>query len=372
LADYDTFTKLLDITATGKHAMSTRSQRIIFQVSFVLAGCIFIEIALRFMGYQPGDLKPNWLWFKPVDSLYVIHDFYTNEKGIQVADKSYWAGRLEINSEGFRGKEFSQLDSTHEKVMFIGDSFTWGLSANPLNSSFCDILQRKEPYNIINLGIPAADPAQYCRIAETYIPQLKPDLVFVVFYAGNDIMINDRKLEPYKGDFYWTNAGAIETEIDGCHFSSPQEAYKYLVNEKYYLRKPRHWYESLINKSALLSRLYSVKFRIKEKLDYERARKDSHITAKYLHRIKAVADENHVAVKFLFIPERKDAGESEEHYRSRYASLMADDSLKADWLVPTPEKKHYVPDPDGHLNNSGHSYYAAYIEKFLSGYFNGK
>ena len=202
--------------------MNVQAKRTLFQVCFIAIACIAIEISLRFMGYPPGDLRPNWLWFRPVDSLYVIPDFYTNERGLLVASKDYWSKEdIYINNDGFRGGDFEKLDSTRarKRILFIGDSFTWGMSASPFqDSSFCDILGRDSAFEVINTGIPAADPPQYLKIAETYIPQLKPDFVFVVFFEGNDLMKEERKVTPGRQFYYWTNAGAVLADIDGRHY----------------------------------------------------------------------------------------------------------------------------------------------------------
>lgn len=353
--------------------MKLPGKRFVFQVGFVLVACIIIELILRAMGYLPGDLRPNWLWFQPVDSLYVIHDFYTNDKGLLVAEHDYWKKEgIYINNDGFRGKEFSDLDtaSGKRKILFIGDSFTWGMSASPFqDSSFCDILGRDKNYEVINAGIPAADPPQYLKIAETYIPQLKPDFVFVVFFEGNDLMKEDRAVIPNRQFYYWTNAGAVLADIDGHHFQDAQSAYDYLANEKYFLKQPNKWYEVVISKSALLSRLYAGKFRVEEKLKFEKARKDCSLTKKYFARILKVAKQSNVPIRIAVIPDSKHADMSIEDYRSYYSDFFNDESVKAGWLIWENKKDYFKPNPDGHLNNVGHNLYASRIKSFLDNYF---
>jgi hypothetical protein len=353
--------------------MSPSAKRILFQLGFVAVACTVIEGCLRFMGYPPGDLRPNWLWFQPVDSLYVIHDFYTNDKGLLVASKEYWSKqKININSDGFRGKEFSELDFTGKKkrLLFIGDSFTWGMSASPFqHNSFCDIIGRDSAFEVINTGIPAADPPQYLKIAETYIPTLKPDFVFVIFFEGNDIMKEDRIVTPGRQFYYWTNAGAILADMDGHHFQTAKEAYDYLSNEKYFLKFPKKWYEVIISKSALLSRLYAGKYRVEEKLNFERLRKNTSLTKKYLTAIKAVADKNGVPLKIVVIPDRKHANMNVDDYREYYSDLLNDKRLKESWLIFENTKQYFRPNPDGHLNNDGHKAYAEKITSFIQSYF---
>ncbi len=346
--------------------MSEKKKRILFQLSFLLISFLSIEFILRAKGYAPGDLKPNWMNFKPVDSLYTISDFVTNSEGILVANVSRMKlQQIAVNNEGFRTKEFSEIDTTKKKLLFIGDSFTWGLSAHPFDSCFADILQRETNFEIINLGIPATDPPQYFELAKKYVPLLKPDFVFIAFFMDNDLMRFDRKIFANEPLYFLTNAGAILADIDGRHFHTAPQAYNYCVNERYFLRHPKNFLEKLISKSALLSRLYSVKFRIDEKLQFMRTAKDSHITKKYLRGINRIAEENKVLLKFVLIPARNEADFSLEKYRTRYADLLNDDVLETSWLTFQNCSSNFTEYPDAHLNNRGHRVYADSIKQFL-------
>ena len=68
--------------------MRRKIKLISFQVMLLLAMLVIVEIAMRTMGYSPGDMRPNWLNFRPVDSLYLIPDFYVNHDGILIADRA--------------------------------------------------------------------------------------------------------------------------------------------------------------------------------------------------------------------------------------------------------------------------------------------
>lgn len=354
--------------------MSNRLKLILFQIVFVGTSVIVIEIVLRQVGYRPGDLKPNWLNFHPVDSLYVIHDYYTNSKGILVADSNFWAERnVHINEGGFRSPDFSKIDSSKKKILFIGDSFTWGMTAEPVvGNCFVDLIRSETNFEVINLGIPAADPMQYEALAKEYIPKLNPDLVVVVFFMGNDLMKQERTIIPNEPFYYYTNAGALLADIDGIHFKTAQAAYNYFVNDKYYLHQPKNIFETLVAKSSLLSRLYSVRFRIAEKIEYEKLVKDSGITRKHLTSIKSIAAQNKTLIKFLLIPEIKEADMLVDDYKKKYAALLQDSALNKDWLFPQNVKLNFNDYPDAHLNNNGHRFYADYLKDFLETVFNSK
>ena len=345
-------------------------KRIPFQSAFLIISFLVIEIVLRFVGYKPGDISPGWMNFKPVDSLYVISDFKTNAEGILIADSNTMkVSNTVVNSDGFRTKEFAAIDSTKKKVLFTGDSFTWGLSAKPLSNCFVDLIRTETNYEVINLGIPATDPPQYLALAQKYIPALKPDMVFIVFFMWNDLMQNDRKVSPDEPIYFMTNAGALLADIDGKQFHTAQAAYDYCVNQKYFLQNPHNTFEWAISKSALLSRLYSVRFRLEEKLRYEKTVNDSYITKKYLQGIKKTADENKVPVKFVLIPAKNEADLDLEKYKQRYNSLLGDADLKNNWLLLTNSPSYFTEYPDAHLNNKGHRVYADSLKQYLNNYF---
>lgn len=98
-----------------------------------------------------------------------------------------------INSDGFRSITFKNYNTAKTKVLLLGDSFTWGNAASNLTSSFADLLAAKG-YVVFNTGISGADPAQYQAIARQYIPLLKPDIIIVNFFMGNDIMYSKRPI----------------------------------------------------------------------------------------------------------------------------------------------------------------------------------
>jgi hypothetical protein len=354
--------------------MRSRVKLISFQLLLLFFLLAAVEIGLRRMGYSPGDMRPNWINFHPVDSLYVIPSFYVNHDGILVADSALLAAEhCVINHDGFRSPDFNKIDSTKKKILFIGDSFTWGLSAMPVTDHcFVDLVRNETSFEVINLGIPATDPPQYEALAAKYIPRFKPAITFVVFFMGNDLLTEDRKVIPDEPFYYYTNAGAISADIDGIHFKSAAAAYNYGMNERYFLHHPKNVFEWVISKSALLSRLYSVKYRIKEKMEYEAVVKDSRVTKKYLKQIQQIAAQNNVPVKFLLVPEYKDADKALDSYVEKYRDILLDKDLKSDWLMLPNSKANFNNYPDGHLNNKGHRYYADFLKNYLEQFFEEK
>ncbi len=129
-----------------------------------------------------------------------------------------------VNEDGFRSIAFRQYPTAKKKVLLIGDSFTWGHSTSKKSYSFADELLAKD-YVVYNAGMTATDVAQYLAVAKQYIPVLKPDVVIVNFYLGNDVTFYKREVKPFTPIFYPTNAGILMACPQGKYFENAQEAY---------------------------------------------------------------------------------------------------------------------------------------------------
>jgi hypothetical protein len=327
-----------------------------------------IELGLRLTNHQPGNLTPNWANFKPVDSLIEYHHFYTDSNGLIVANKSYFdTVHININTDGFRTPEWSSIDTSKKTDLFIGDSFTWGLSANPITACFVDLVRNQSSNNTVNLGIPVADPLQYALLAKQYIPKFKPQHVFVMLYLGNDIMQNDRSIAPYKPLYFYTNAGAMLASDNNRTFTTASEAYHYYVAEKYFLIHPKTIVQTIAAKSALLTQLYAIHLRWNEKQRFDKSIEEMTYTKKYLYQIAEYCETKHSQLYIVIIPERKEADEDATSIKSRYKALFADPRLNPYVVLPSGiNNAYYTPYPDAHLNNAGHQFYAKQILGLLN------
>jgi hypothetical protein len=349
--------------------MHFNKKYIAIQTMIVIGLFALAEVFVRCIGYAPGDLRPNWSNFHPVDSLVVHNDFIVDSNGILIAN----AANLKptgaaINSDGFRAPEFADVDTAKHKIMLIGDSFTWGLSAQPMDSCFAELLKAKVSGTIINTGIPIADPAQYDAIARRYIPILKPEKVVVMFYLGNDIMPQPRPTTPYKPFYYYTNAGAMMADDGDIHLNNAREAYDYYTRRKFFLVHPANLLEKVIAKSALLSRIYSFKYRWQEKRAAENAISDMSVTQRYLYSIVKICKENNCRLQIILIPEIKEADRPKSFFTKRYKGFFNDPILsKCTYIPEGNSSKNYVPYPDGHFNNAGHKFYSEKIAERIAG-----
>lgn len=133
-----------------------------------------------------------------------------------------------INDEGFYSIPFDTTGAG-DRILLLGDSFTWGHSASKLTGSFSNLLLARG-YSVFNTGISGADVPQYKGILQHYGPQLKPKVVVLNFFMGNDVSYFNRVPRPFVPVHYTTNAGNILSFQNGVLFSTMQEAYDNLMS----------------------------------------------------------------------------------------------------------------------------------------------
>jgi hypothetical protein len=225
-----------------------RSIRIVaINLALLLLLLVGLEIALRLAGRDSiaGMEKkaPGWAsrYKQPCAALATrkirfFHSFYTDGEGIFKADPGYFStgnpAGIAINHDGFRGNPFTFVETSRPKILLIGDSFTWGAAAEPLGNSFADLLDQAG-YHVYNGGIPGTDPQQYALIAKKYTPLLKPDVVAICLYLGNDVSARPLRVLPNKNLHYMSNFGFfLGYDDNGNFFKDAGEAFRYFKNRK--------------------------------------------------------------------------------------------------------------------------------------------
>ena len=100
--------------------------------------------------------------------------------------------RVEVryNAQGFRGPALRPAGSAR-RVAVYGDSFIDAYFAEE-PATFCARLEHQlaerlgEPVEVVNAGVRGYGPDQVALKLEQELPALRPELVIVAFYAGND------------------------------------------------------------------------------------------------------------------------------------------------------------------------------------------
>jgi len=112
-----------------------------------------------------------------------------------------WRGvRYEINSQGWRGPDWSKVKKEDRVILCLGDSIAFGYGV-PFEETFCHKLQilldekwPRSPSIVLNAASDSYNTEQELHIAKKLLPLWQPDLVLLNFYS-NDIYPN-----PYRVD----------------------------------------------------------------------------------------------------------------------------------------------------------------------------
>ena len=113
---------------------------------------------------------------------------------------------VQNNSLGLRDIEFS-LDAT-PTIMFLGDSFVWGLDAEA-NERFTELLRtRISSHKIVVAGVSGYGTDQEYLLLQRLWPKIQPSVVMLIFCTQNDRLDNTTNIryEGYQKPYFATAA----------------------------------------------------------------------------------------------------------------------------------------------------------------------
>jgi hypothetical protein len=278
-----------------------------------------------------------------------------------------------FNEEGLRSIAFKNYKSKRKKVLLVGDSFVYGMVAEPRYNCFADILLARG-YLVYSAGIPGTDPAQYAAIAQKYIPLLKPDVVLVCFYEGNDYMPFARMPASDKPHEYITNAGLFQSSPAGV-FLNAEQAYAYAKNQVLIPEQPGNKFNSGCAQTALTGLLWGALYKMKVVDDPVVAKADSilylakpdiEFTSGRIKLIDSVCGVAQVPLKVVVIP-------NSLAQRNATGTYLTIDKNMADQVMGstgyrTPVnliKESDFPKEDYHFNNRGSEKFADFLDSLL-------
>jgi len=94
---------------------------------------------------------------------------------------------------GFREEEITDVlfESDVTRILFLGDSFTFGKGVVDGNDLFSEIIERKlnerdtaltQRFHVYNAGFPGTEPKRWLRYSKRLLPAYKPHHVFAIFF----------------------------------------------------------------------------------------------------------------------------------------------------------------------------------------------
>jgi hypothetical protein len=266
-------------------------------------------------------------------------------------DRPAKSQRVAFNDDGFRGRPFQAPCGRRVTILMVGDSFTYGASAVPLDKSFADLVD-KAGYHVYNGGIPGTGPGQYARLVEIYVPLLKPRVTAIFLYLGNDVKVYPDPIQPGKSPHYVTNFGFLRGyDHNGRYFDDAREAFDYM--RKRYCGCTDSLWDVLVFKTVIggtVADALDGPSRLKP--DPERR-----LLIDRLNTVRDICRRNESRFLLFFIPVVP---------RNAHPAVMTETNALLlgafDPLYPaTLDEADYAESPDNHFNNRGHRKYADFI-----------
>jgi lysophospholipase L1-like esterase len=156
-------------------------KKIFINISLLLTSTLLILIVLELF---------SRLYLNPVDYLSIkleVHPVLVHVNPSYKSSHDAW---------GFRNKEVPQ----RADIVTIGDSQTYGVSAIA-SQSWPAQLEEKVSKKVYNLSLGGYGPCQYYYLFNNNALKLKPSLIIVGFYYGNDIFDTFKAI--YHNPQYW-------------------------------------------------------------------------------------------------------------------------------------------------------------------------
>ncbi|MDY7035769.1 MAG: hypothetical protein SV375_06365 [Thermodesulfobacteriota bacterium] len=130
------------------------------------------------------------------------HVYRKNFKTTRFNKESQKAVCIFTNKYGFVDKEWG-VDQESFRIMIIGDSFVEAFQVNR-DERFTNILESKyseirKKAKVFNLGKGGCGPENYLEYLKKFYPVLKPDVVIVCIYNGNDFDDANYRVKPKSG-----------------------------------------------------------------------------------------------------------------------------------------------------------------------------
>lgn len=272
-----------------------------------------------------------------------------------------------FNAEGFKGISLqAKPPNERPKIMLVGDSFVYGVSCSPITNSFSDRLLARG-YVVYNFGIPGTDPAQYWQIVNHYAPILKPDVVIVCFFPGNDLMNYKRKVDKNQPLEYITNAGVFFSNICGKFYPSNQ-AYEFYKN--LCLIPPTNWFNRFCSCSSIGTLLWATLYKLNvvdhsQRKIYENCNRMSYATIAntkyYINNWSSFCKQKKIKLINAVLPEIAND-------KPMYNDLMLDKLFGTNYCHPpllTIDKEKHFAKNDQHFNSNGNYLFADYLDSLI-------
>jgi len=266
-----------------------------------------------------------------------------------------------INSQGYQdGDEFvlsPQLEQSQYRIMLLGDSFTFGMSAEyPLG--FADLLSEymlsKHNGIVWNFGIPGTATRQALVLAQEYVPIMQPDIVVLGFFN------NDFNENLYPIDLYESPLIESKYQLVYAYQLMSNLELQHLTDANLYLRAhgqpaSNTQLEILLRQTRLGSLLLNALPSL-SRIANPDTRWNTSVQQTYdlLEQLQTYLASENILFIVLSIPSIDDVQSPTQSYIT-FEQIGTDLGLHRLDMLDRLSVDDYQPLPDGHWTNSGHA-----------------
>jgi GDSL-like lipase/acylhydrolase family protein len=274
-----------------------------------------------------------------------------------------------------------------DRIAFVGDSFTFGLSADRVENSFVGVFDQhidQNRFEVLNFGVIGYGLADEELQIKEEVLRFSPAWIFLMFCDGNDLSDTYLSLGS-DGKIVGPDERDVEQRPEIQEYFKPTTAQRraqFITNTSIYRLIHQAFNENV--KSRGISEFevpnqFGWLFWCRQPYE-EIANQAKDMSIKVLSEIVQICDQHHVRLLIATIPAREQVYASREignSYDIRYPQLYVEQFARQrkipyiDLLPPLRQylKNHpdqlYVPG-DGHFNNEGHRIAGQILFKYFS------
>lgn len=358
-----------------------------------------IELGLRAVGYDPlgqfhlsGQQDPGELlgagFLRESEHDVLVYEFAPGARG------HAWGADVEINSHGFRDREFeTEKPAGTTRIVALGDSATFGIRLAPevlWPKVLEDMLIAGESlhggtYEALNLGIVGYDTLEEVAFFERTGLAFQPDHVVVAFHL-NDVGFASptrdyvRRLQSYGSPLY--RSRVLQGLRRAADVLAITQQHRRTDRDDYFARENAGWITDVRGDAELMAKIEALRRAVepapfnKTMHRYLRWYRSPERIGKLrtaLERLAALAAQHDFQVWLFPVPWLADEGQ-EEAYDRGYAIVRHEvERVGVHWIDPLPATRELghltlmIQQHDyGHPNAAGHRALAAGVARALA------
>ena len=250
-------------------------------------------------------------------------------------DSSYnrWRGQanspeydFHLNSKGFNDVEFKlQKDEGTYRILGLGDSFAFGVV--PYRYNYLTLLEENlnnsgKKTELVNMGIPGIGPKDYLALLVNEGLELKPDMVLVSFFIGNDFSESLRVRRLYRYSYVASFINYLIVAHQGLngrivHGNAVYDDNKPSFNEATFMDIEKNRSEIYRKQSGQFENDFST-------------------ALSYLIQMKQICDERHILLAVVLIPDEVQVNHS---LQSKVLQVLTANSRPEDFDFALPNHR---------------------------------